>query len=72
MLREANTRLDWSEVSSKALVVIGDDVPHPPSYTDQQVFWKDEVELLKAKGVQVRKTYNLQRKTLPYAYFVTK
>ena len=51
-LREAS-QLDWSEDSAKALVVIGDDVPHPPAFTDQQVFWKTEMQLLKAEGIKV-------------------
>ena len=52
VLREA-TQLDWSDDAAKALVVIGDDVPHPPSYTDQLVNWKTEAQLLKAQGVKV-------------------
>ena len=52
VLHEA-TQLDWSEDAAKALVVIGDDVPHPPCVTDQSVSWKTEAQLLKAQGVKV-------------------
>ncbi|XP_048736687.2 uncharacterized protein LOC125651889 [Ostrea edulis] len=45
--------LDWSEDSAKALVVIGDAPPHPPSYTDQQINWWNETELLKGMGVKI-------------------
>ncbi|XP_061173269.1 uncharacterized protein LOC133182435 [Saccostrea echinata] len=45
--------LDWSEDSAKALVVIGDAPPHPPSYTDQNINWWNEVELLKGMGVKI-------------------
>ena len=47
-------QLDWSEHSAKALVVIGDCEPHPPSYTDQRINWHDELDLLKGMGVKVR------------------
>ena len=58
MLRRAQ-QLSWQRDSAKALVVIGDATPHPPSYTDQSVFWRDELEKLvrmgiKVYGVQVR------------------
>ncbi|KAK7116338.1 uncharacterized protein [Littorina saxatilis] len=45
--------LDWSEESAKALVVIGDAVPHYPAYTDANVFWKDELSLLTGMGIKV-------------------
>ncbi|KAH3836606.1 uncharacterized protein LOC127877657 isoform X2 [Dreissena polymorpha] len=51
-LRRAHT-LDWSESSAKALVMIGDEVPHPPSYTDQGVFWMDELDVLIGMGIKV-------------------
>nr|XP_022329787.1 uncharacterized protein LOC111128468 [Crassostrea virginica] len=52
MLHKAKS-MDWSEDSAKALVVIGDAPPHPPSYTDQNINWWDEVELLKGMGVKM-------------------
>ena len=52
VLRKAQ-QLDWSENSAKALVMIGDDIPHVPSYTDQRVNWHDELDVLKGLGVKV-------------------
>ncbi|VDI08916.1 Hypothetical predicted protein [Mytilus galloprovincialis] len=46
-------QLDWSEDSAKALVVIGDCEPHPPSYTDQKINWHTELDVLKGMGVKV-------------------
>ncbi|VDI13275.1 Hypothetical predicted protein [Mytilus galloprovincialis] len=46
-------QLDWSEDSAKALVVIGDHEPHPPSYTDQNINWHTELDVLKGMGVKV-------------------
>ena len=51
-LRKAQL-LDWSENSAKAMVLIGDCEPHPPSYTDQRVNWHEELDLLKGMGVKV-------------------
>lgn len=31
----------------------GDDAPHPPSYTDQDIFWKEEAESLSHLGVAI-------------------
>jgi len=47
-------QLDWSEDSAKALVVIGDCCPHPPSMTDQNCYWHTELDLLRGMGVKVR------------------
>ncbi|KAL5005205.1 hypothetical protein ScPMuIL_018661 [Solemya velum] len=52
VLRKAQT-MDWSEHSAKALVVIGDCEPHPPQYTDQNVNWHTELDVLKGMGVKV-------------------
>eukprot|EP01102_Stenamoeba_stenopodia_P011325 TRINITY_DN3468_c0_g1_i1.p1 TRINITY_DN3468_c0_g1~~TRINITY_DN3468_c0_g1_i1.p1 ORF type:complete len:716 (+),score=182.00 TRINITY_DN3468_c0_g1_i1:90-2237(+) len=51
-LQTAN-ELSWSDDASKALVVIGDEVPHPPSYTTENINWFDELDRLVAKGVKV-------------------
>ncbi|KAJ8304723.1 hypothetical protein KUTeg_018306, partial [Tegillarca granosa] len=45
-------QLDWSEDSAKALVVIGDFYPHPPSYTDQKIDWHADLDVLKGIGVK--------------------
>ena len=52
-LRKAQ-QLDWSEDSAKALVMIGDELPHVTSYTDQHIFWKDELDVLAGMEVKVR------------------
>lgn len=52
MLKKAQ-QLDWSEDSAKALVVIGDCEPHPPSYTDQNIDWHAELDVLKGMEVKV-------------------
>ncbi|XP_005103641.2 uncharacterized protein LOC101862815 [Aplysia californica] len=52
VLRKAQ-QLDWAEDSAKALVVIGDLFPHPPSYTDQNISWREELDLLSGMGVKV-------------------
>ena len=49
-------QLDWSEDSAKAFVLIADDVPHAPSYTDQHIYWRDELDVLIGMGVKVRFT----------------
>ena len=51
-LRKAQ-QLDWSEDSAKALVMIGDELPHIASYTDQNLFWKDELDVLAGMGIKV-------------------
>ncbi|VDH99269.1 Hypothetical predicted protein [Mytilus galloprovincialis] len=57
-------QLDWTEDSAKALVVIGDCEPHPPSYTDQKINWHDELNALKAMEVKAVafgvEVYNIQ------------
>jgi len=52
VLRRAQ-QLDWAEDSAKALVVIGDEPPHHVNYTDQHVFWRDELDVLTGMGVKV-------------------
>jgi len=52
VLRDAYN-LSWREDSSKALVVIGDDVPHPPSFTDQRINWFDCLDRLIEKKIKV-------------------
>eukprot|EP01097_Dermamoeba_algensis_P003083 TRINITY_DN2242_c0_g1_i1.p1 TRINITY_DN2242_c0_g1~~TRINITY_DN2242_c0_g1_i1.p1 ORF type:complete len:476 (+),score=127.20 TRINITY_DN2242_c0_g1_i1:87-1514(+) len=52
VLRDAR-QLSWSADSSKALVVIGDEVPHPPSYTTEKINWFDEADKLHELGVKI-------------------
>ncbi|XP_063964952.1 uncharacterized protein LOC129274931 [Lytechinus pictus] len=52
VLRHANG-LSWREDAAKALVIIGDVVPHPPSYTDININWRDELQELCDKDIKV-------------------
>jgi hypothetical protein len=52
-LREARTNFSWRKDASKALVVIGDEVPHPPSYTTEKINWFDETKKLADMGVKI-------------------
>eukprot|EP01113_Clastostelium_recurvatum_P000510 TRINITY_DN10233_c0_g3_i1.p1 TRINITY_DN10233_c0_g3~~TRINITY_DN10233_c0_g3_i1.p1 ORF type:complete len:405 (+),score=99.60 TRINITY_DN10233_c0_g3_i1:78-1292(+) len=52
-LREAARSFSWSSESAKALVVIGDCEPHPPSYTTLRINWWDELDALIDLGVKV-------------------
>ncbi len=58
MLRKAQG-LSWSDDSAKALVIIGDALPHEISYTDQAVNWHDELDILVDKGIKVYTMYTL-------------
>eukprot|EP01125_Pyxidicula_operculata_P022010 TRINITY_DN8834_c0_g1_i1.p1 TRINITY_DN8834_c0_g1~~TRINITY_DN8834_c0_g1_i1.p1 ORF type:complete len:1235 (-),score=323.08 TRINITY_DN8834_c0_g1_i1:121-3825(-) len=53
VLRECR-KLSWKPNHSKALVMIGDAPPHPPSYTDKYIYWKDEIHFLfRRLGVKI-------------------
>ncbi|KAL5005202.1 hypothetical protein ScPMuIL_018658 [Solemya velum] len=56
--------MDWSENAAKALVVIGDEIPHEPQFTDQAVNWHTELDVLKGMGVKV---YGVQARNNGYA-----
>ena len=45
--------LSWTPESSRALVMIGDEVPHPPSYTTEKFNWFDECDHLAEMGVKI-------------------
>jgi len=52
-LKEANS-LSWNPKASKALVMIGDCEPHPPSYTTSFIYWRYELEkLYRYHGVKI-------------------
>jgi len=52
VLRDAQ-KLSWTPNYSKALVMIGDEVPHCPSYTTSKINWFDEVDKLVEMGVKI-------------------
>jgi len=52
VLRDSK-KLSWSEKASKALVMIGDEVPHCPSYTTSKINWFDELDALSDMGVKI-------------------
>lgn len=52
-LQYARKKFSWSPDYSKALVMIGDEVPHPPSYTTKKINWKTETDKLSEMGVKI-------------------
>ena len=38
--------LSWSKSASKSLVLIGDDIPHPPAHNPQKLNWRKELNKL--------------------------
>jgi hypothetical protein len=60
VLHEAQS-LSWSDDASKSLVLIGDDVPHPPAHNPQKLNWRQEVDTLANKGVMVYGVQALNR-----------
>jgi len=63
VLREAQS-LSWKAGTNKALVLIGDDLPHPPAQTPGKINWRDEVQKLAEGGIPV---YGVQALNRPYA-----
>jgi hypothetical protein len=61
VLHEARD-LDWSADATKVMVLIGDDVPHPPAQNPQKLNWRDEVDSLAEMGVAVYGVQALNRK----------
>jgi hypothetical protein len=53
--------LSWNPKASKALVLIGDDVPHPPAYTPRKLNWRTEVDRLSEMGIPVYGVQALNR-----------
>jgi len=63
VLRDAQ-KLSWTKGHSKALVMIGDEVPHCPSYTTSKISWFDEVDRLVELGVKI---YGVRALSCTYA-----
>jgi hypothetical protein len=63
VLHEARS-LSWSAGKNKAVVLIGDDIPHPPSYPQntKRLDWKNELKLLVEAGIHVHAVQALSRR----------
>jgi len=55
---------NWTDGHSKALVMIGDELPHPPTYPDnrEHINWRTETEALRDLGVKVYGVQCLNRR----------
>lgn len=53
VLREAGNSPGWTEGSRRALVMIGDDVPHEPRDNPLRIDWRTELEVLAGCGIKV-------------------
>ena len=40
--------MDWREDSEQVVILVGDSVPHPNTYTDKDIYWFDELQDLVA------------------------
>jgi hypothetical protein len=63
VLHEAQS-FSWSKSASKSLVLIGDDIPHPPAQNPQKLNWREEVNKLAAEEITV---YGVQALNRPHA-----
>ncbi len=50
VLHEAQS-LSWTKAASKSLVLIGDDVPHPPAHNPKKLNWRQEIDKLADLGI---------------------
>lgn len=60
VLHEAQS-FNWSSDAKKLLVVIGDDVPHPPAHNPKRLDWRKETKKLTKLGVLVHGVQCLKR-----------
>ena len=67
VLHEARS-LKWRKEAKKLLVMIGDDVPHPPAYNPKRLDWRNEVKELTAAGVLVHGVQCLNRSSATSFY----
>lgn len=63
VLHEARS-FNWRSGKTKVLVMIGDDIPHPPSYSmnTKKLDWRNEIELLMEMNVNVYGVQALNRR----------
>src|SRR5438067_7995473 len=60
VLHEARSQ-PWTARATKALVLIGDDVPHPPAHNPGRLDWRKEAEELTRAGVAIYAVQALNR-----------
>ncbi|MBW4613412.1 MAG: VWA domain-containing protein [Desmonostoc vinosum HA7617-LM4] len=56
--------LSWSKSASKSLVLIGDDIPHPPAHNPKKLNWRKELDKLTDAEITV---YGVQALNRPHA-----
>ncbi|WP_375499984.1 vWA domain-containing protein [uncultured Nostoc sp.] len=56
--------LSWSKSATKSLVLIGDDIPHPPAHNPKKLNWRKELDKLAEAEVTV---YGVQALNRPHA-----
>jgi hypothetical protein len=56
--------LSWSKSATKSLVLIGDDIPHPPAHNPKKLNWRKELEKLAEAEITV---YGVQALNRPHA-----
>jgi predicted DNA-binding WGR domain protein len=61
VLREARSQ-PWTAGATRALVLIGDDVPHPRAHNPGKIDWRTEAQELTAAGVAIYAVQALNRK----------
>ena len=59
VLRRVKTEIKWRDWSQRALVMVGDAVPHEVDDNPQNINWRDEVKELFTQQVSIDKTYVL-------------
>lgn len=53
--------LSWTKEASKSLVLIGDDIPHPPAHNPKKLNWRQEIDKLAAQDIAVYGVQALNR-----------
>lgn len=61
VLSENVTKVNWTPGSKRILVMIGDDVPHPPAHNPGRLDWRQELSKLTDMGVLVHGVQCLNR-----------
>jgi hypothetical protein len=56
--------LSWSKSATKSLVLIGDDIPHPPAHNPKKLNWRKELDKLAEADITV---YGVQALNRPHA-----